>query len=50
MKHELVKLVVHLLWNWMVVYSNLAKHELNFLFVKISFLARMSRDRQTLAI
>jgi len=37
MKHELVELVVHLLWNWMVVCSNLIKHELGFLFAKIIF-------------
>jgi len=34
MKHELV---MYLLWNWMVVCSNLAKHKLGFLFSKINF-------------
>jgi len=37
MKHVLIELVVRLLWNWMVVGSNLAKQELSFLFAKTSF-------------
>jgi len=37
MKHELVELVVHLLWNLMVVCSNLGRTKLNFIFAKLSF-------------
>jgi len=37
MKHELVELVVHLLCNWMVMCSNLAKSEASFLFCQNLF-------------
>jgi len=31
--------------DWMVVYSNLAKNELNFIFAKISFGMKVKRQR-----
>jgi len=45
MKYELVKLVVHWLCNWVVMYSNLAKNKLNFIFAKISFGMNMKAQR-----
>jgi len=47
MKHELVELVICLLWNWMVVCSNLDECERNScFFFKFFFFAWMGRVRK----
>jgi len=43
MNYELVELVVLLLWDWMVAYSNLGRHELSYLFLLTSVGMEMER-------
>jgi len=45
MKHELVELVMHLLWNWMVMCSNLCVCEIRFLFAIFFFIDGKSKER-----
>jgi len=48
MKHKLGELVVHWFDDWRVVCSNLDRHELNFIFAKLTFGNECEKERKNL--